>query len=40
VYDDPGLLSQWTWESQAKILGRVYERLIQPAVSAAFTNRR
>ncbi|RAY14497.1 glycosyl transferase family 1 [Actinomadura craniellae] len=29
VYDTPGLLDGWTWESQAEVLDRVYARLLQ-----------
>jgi glycogen(starch) synthase len=28
AYDTPGLLEQWTWESQAKVLDQVYGRLL------------
>ncbi|MEV0091526.1 glycosyltransferase family 4 protein [Streptomyces sp. NPDC050738] len=28
VYDEPGLLDQWTWEAQALVLDSVYSRLL------------
>jgi hypothetical protein len=33
AYDTPGLLEQWTWSGQAKVLDRVY-RSLAPAVPA------
>ncbi|MFF1835721.1 glycosyltransferase family 4 protein [Streptomyces sp. NPDC058231] len=32
VYDEPGLLGQWTWEAQAATLDAVYARLLPGAV--------
>ncbi|WP_247746752.1 glycosyltransferase family 4 protein [Streptomyces oryzae] len=31
VYERPGLLEQWTWETQARTLDRIYSRLLQAA---------
>jgi glycosyltransferase involved in cell wall biosynthesis len=31
VYDQPGLLDQWTWERQAEVLDEVYTELLHPS---------
>lgn len=38
AYDRPGMLEEWTWETQAKVLDEVYRRLLpqqQPAAARA-----
>jgi glycogen(starch) synthase len=39
AYDVPGLLDQWTWEAQAEVLARIYDRLL-PGPPAARGRRR
>ncbi|MGX7671863.1 glycosyltransferase family 4 protein [Plantactinospora sp. DSM 117369] len=43
AYDRPGLLAEWTWEAQAKVLDEVYRRLLpepEPAPEPEYTPAR